>query len=885
MAALLSVSGAALATAGTASAVSTATSTRVAAGVDRFDTAAQIAEKTFPSGAATAVLASGDAGHFADALAGNYLAGALGAPILLTTLASTPSETLTALTTLKVKTIDVIGGTSAVSAAQVSALQAAGYAVNQISGADRYATDSAVDSYTGTTVGTFNGLKTAIIASGGNFPDALAAGSLSYSKHFPVILVVPGATLSTAASTELTSLGIQQVIIAGGTTAVSAAQETAINALGAKTLYRAAGADRTATSQLLGDFAIQNGLLGSTQFVVANGSNAGGGADALAGGPYAGVNSEPILVTADPNTPGAVSTFATEHAGSVTNVNILGGTAAISAATATAITTAAQSASGSATTRPELSSAVVVSTTTTATATPTNLAGTVVQYSFNKDVSAFTPVAGDFKVYTGGDTAIVGTSIISQTGTTVNVDFASTTNATVNTAAGAATLTAATVVPGAVKGANGQTNPEGAASLNSTSASNTTGATIAPDLLSVGNFRAAAGAGFTAADFTFDAAAYATTAGATGFHLILVDGTELTGQVAATTTVAGGGTSPGGDGTTVVTAIFPNEGATTYVAPTGTTPAQFTGNAGTQSSAATVARGEIDAGSVTDSSTGTGGDLNPLEAATVSNSGNTVLPDLLSATFEPESTTGNTGYVLYTFDAPITGTPVAADFHIDSAAAATTNGENVTTATTASPYLSPQIGSSNADQVLVAFPTGTVGSAVAASVSQGAVTSNGIPQTDTTYSNAGVVTPGTAGTNQPDEVAVVTSSNQTAGSTAGPDLTAVALVSGTDAFNAATYTATYTFDATLATAPVAADYHLYLADGTELNASTVTIASNGTSVTASGFVLVGGTGAGTAAQVGSAVLGTVSTGAATVTGGLTNPEGAKHTTGAIATTS
>ncbi|MGN6524547.1 MAG: cell wall-binding repeat-containing protein, partial [Actinomycetes bacterium] len=57
--------------------------TRVA-GDDRWETAAQIAAATYPNGAETVLLANGDRGSFADALSASYLAGALHAPILLT---------------------------------------------------------------------------------------------------------------------------------------------------------------------------------------------------------------------------------------------------------------------------------------------------------------------------------------------------------------------------------------------------------------------------------------------------------------------------------------------------------------------------------------------------------------------------------------------------------------------------------------------------------------------------------------------------------------------------------------------------------------------------------------------------------------------------------
>ncbi|MGH8918471.1 MAG: cell wall-binding repeat-containing protein, partial [Actinomycetes bacterium] len=64
-----------------ASASATFSLTRVA-GASRFATAADIAMAAFPSGAGTVLLTTGTS--FPDALAGNFLAGNLQAPILLT---------------------------------------------------------------------------------------------------------------------------------------------------------------------------------------------------------------------------------------------------------------------------------------------------------------------------------------------------------------------------------------------------------------------------------------------------------------------------------------------------------------------------------------------------------------------------------------------------------------------------------------------------------------------------------------------------------------------------------------------------------------------------------------------------------------------------------
>src|SRR5579871_5440893 len=69
--------------------------TTVIAGVDRYDTARLAALSAFPTGATTAVVASGQ--NFPDGLAAAALAGALNAPLLLTPSASLDADTTLAL--------------------------------------------------------------------------------------------------------------------------------------------------------------------------------------------------------------------------------------------------------------------------------------------------------------------------------------------------------------------------------------------------------------------------------------------------------------------------------------------------------------------------------------------------------------------------------------------------------------------------------------------------------------------------------------------------------------------------------------------------------------------------------------------------------------------
>ena len=318
---VLTLTGAAAALAVPAGAQSTFSFTRLA-GASRYATAASIATTTFTT-SDTVLVASGL--NFPDALAGNYLAGFKGAPILLVAPDSVPTETSDALTKLAAKNVIILGGTSAVSAGVQTTLSAK-YAVTRVAGSDRYATAKAIAETAGVTVGTVGGVKTAILASGKSFADALTAGPLGYAKQFPVEITDP-AKLSADTKAAFTDLGIKNVIIVGGSVAVSAAVELEVKALGITTT-RLSGSTRQLTAAAIADYEVANAGFSLTHANLARGDDF---ADALAGGPHAGKELASILLTDTPNALGAASTtYLTTHSDTLTSGNIFGGTSAVS---------------------------------------------------------------------------------------------------------------------------------------------------------------------------------------------------------------------------------------------------------------------------------------------------------------------------------------------------------------------------------------------------------------------------------------------------------------------------------------------------------------------------------------------------------------------------
>jgi putative cell wall-binding protein len=72
---------------------------------------------------------------------------------------------------------------------------------------------------------------TVLLATAGNFPDALAAGALAAKLDAPILLTRTG-SVPDVMGDELARLSPEEVLILGGTAAVGAAVETALRAEG-----------------------------------------------------------------------------------------------------------------------------------------------------------------------------------------------------------------------------------------------------------------------------------------------------------------------------------------------------------------------------------------------------------------------------------------------------------------------------------------------------------------------------------------------------------------------------------------------------------------------------------------------------------------------------
>ncbi|MFP5322954.1 MAG: cell wall-binding repeat-containing protein, partial [Acidimicrobiia bacterium] len=316
-------------------------------GDDRYSTAAAIAADTFPDGATSVVVATGE--KFADALAANGLAGALGAPVLLTLQDSLPAATADALVDLGAETVYLMGGTSAVSQAVEDEL-AADYTVERVQGDDRFGTAAAAGAAIAATddgnpltggdgVGSTEDGVTAVLAFGFKFPDAVSGGAIAYAGRLPVLLTgtdeVPQATLD-----ALESLGVEHVLVVGGTSVIASSVETELKDAG-YTTERLAGNDRWATNAAVNGYAEAEPALafGGPTAYLSTGSKF---ADALSGGPAAGANRAPLVLTASTSLPTPTSDYLAANANAIDEIVALGGTSAIAADVVSAAATAAR---------------------------------------------------------------------------------------------------------------------------------------------------------------------------------------------------------------------------------------------------------------------------------------------------------------------------------------------------------------------------------------------------------------------------------------------------------------------------------------------------------------------------------------------------------------
>lgn len=263
-----------------------------AAGVDRFETAVEISRSWIFEDTSAVFIANGL--NFPDALSAGPAAARTNAPILLVAPDFVPDPVATRLAELDatgegrspLEVIYIVGGEPSVSPA-VEAQLAEIAPVVRFAGVDRFETSRQVAEYfwEGTDV------RTAYIATGADFPDALAAAPAAANESAPVILVngaVPDLDAPTTAL--LDALAVTKTVIAGGPPSVPVGIADDLRDLPAmQESYRRNGVDRFQTGILTNRSSFP---LADTAFL----ATGYGFPDALAGAALAGSVYSPVYL-------------------------------------------------------------------------------------------------------------------------------------------------------------------------------------------------------------------------------------------------------------------------------------------------------------------------------------------------------------------------------------------------------------------------------------------------------------------------------------------------------------------------------------------------------------------------------------------------------------
>ena len=234
-------------------------------GADRYSTSLAVAKTVLSDAGGTAewaVLVSGQS--WTDAVVAGSLAGALSAPVLLTPPGELRPDTEAFLDNAGVESVIIVGsaGAPGVSDAVASTLNDAGYSTERVAGTDRYSTGVAVARRLVEILaelpgsephpGAMGGLgPTAIVASGEVFADALVSGSVSAYGHHPVLLT-PAERLHPDVGAYLDDADVEHVVLMGGTAALDASVERALEDLGLA-VTRLPGATRFETAFLMAE--------------------------------------------------------------------------------------------------------------------------------------------------------------------------------------------------------------------------------------------------------------------------------------------------------------------------------------------------------------------------------------------------------------------------------------------------------------------------------------------------------------------------------------------------------------------------------------------------------------------------------------------------------
>ncbi len=250
------------------------------AGKNRVHTAISTSKRFFKKSKYVIIA---DSGNYPDALTATVLAHVLDCPILLNNTRYLEDDVAREIVRLGASEVIIVGGHKSISENVKS--QLAKFDANKVQriwGRDRYVTSSElayeIERLT-------DKVNKAIIASGENFPDALATAPLG-SKEIAPILLVTRNQMNKKVSKALKDLNINKVYVAGGQNSVSKKLEAQLP----QVIRRFSGQDRYETAILVASYTYPE----SKEVFVASGETF---PDALVIGPVCARRKAPILLS------------------------------------------------------------------------------------------------------------------------------------------------------------------------------------------------------------------------------------------------------------------------------------------------------------------------------------------------------------------------------------------------------------------------------------------------------------------------------------------------------------------------------------------------------------------------------------------------------------
>lgn len=325
---------------GGSSPVSAASSQRVAGG-DRYSTAVEVARQVGGgslTGLDRLIVVTGES--FPDGLTASGLAGFLDnggrsgrTAILLTRSGSLPPVVEVAIRESRVAPTEVfiVGGIASVSeSVRDSVARSAGWngqggnPVTRIAGQDRYETAAAIVAFVNELAeeGLAASYRTVLIASGVNFPDALAGGALAYRNGHLIVLSRPS-SLPPVSLIAVDELDVSCAVLLGGTVALTAMVDTQVRgvlASGGCGTERVGGTDRFETATRIANrFLVDNSV--PRQVLLVSGMEF---ADVLTAAPLAGGN-RPVLLTGPTSLSQQTTLWLQTNRAGVDQVIVIGG--------------------------------------------------------------------------------------------------------------------------------------------------------------------------------------------------------------------------------------------------------------------------------------------------------------------------------------------------------------------------------------------------------------------------------------------------------------------------------------------------------------------------------------------------------------------------------